>query len=86
VYVYSQIWYSVRLLDFSGGWDESYAVFGIFIGDRPSMAFHVVAKGRVQRLNRLLLLEINLDETTPFEYTQKQIYFFNNCSTATRGL
>ena len=32
---------------------ESCAVFGIFKGD-PSMAFHAVAKGSVQRTRRLL--------------------------------
>ena len=33
--------------------NESCAVFGIFKGD-PSIAFHAVEKGSVQRLNRLL--------------------------------
>ena len=33
--------------------NESCAVFGIFKGD-PSMAFHAVAKGSVQRTRRLL--------------------------------
>ena len=33
--------------------NESCAVFGIFKGD-PSMAFHAVAKGNVQRTRRLL--------------------------------
>jgi hypothetical protein len=30
VYVYSQTWCSVRLLDFSGGWDEALETHSVF--------------------------------------------------------
>jgi hypothetical protein len=58
------------------GKNESYTVFGILKGDRPSMAFHAVAKGSVQRLNRLL---------TGDKSRTKKI-FFVTATTATRGL